>query len=244
MIRWQEPAESPGSVTDADVGNYLKMNQSLRLPFPFKVTAPQLQIGMCWPPHLLCISHQKALGVCCKLFRWLQGDCGQSLPYMYGCWDIVGILLIACRYSWVTCFPLELDLTFLQYSMDKWIMIECQRYSMDLSHKWGLLWILVMRITLVRGLNLTTRQICWEHISFLILFILYAICIWKTGSHFSISLKEDERTSSISRIGLLFDKIKWIHFIRLSHFQFFSLSRETTSSSAARLLTLAVLTRL
>jgi len=30
-------------------------------------------------------------------------------------------------------------LTFLQYSMDKWIMIECQRSSKDLSHKWGLL---------------------------------------------------------------------------------------------------------
>lgn len=94
-----------------------------------------------------------------------------------------------------------------------------------------------MRLTLVRGV----RQICWAHISFLILFILYAICIWKTGRHFFNFTKIC--TSSVNRNGILFDVIKWIHF---KHIKFASLTlvflslRETTSSSVAHLLTLAV----
>lgn len=65
---------------------------------------------VCWPPHLLCFSHQKAFCVYCKTISFAPGGLWTKLyciPTMYGCWDIVGILLIAW-YSWVTCFPLEL----------------------------------------------------------------------------------------------------------------------------------------
>ncbi len=59
----------------------------------------------------LHISHQKAFNVFCKAISFSPKGLLIKLyriPTIYGCWDIIRILLIACRYSWVTCFPLEL----------------------------------------------------------------------------------------------------------------------------------------
>lgn len=115
MMRWRVPAESPDSMTDADVGNYLKMNQSLHLPPPllsfqgYGTSASEWHVWIWYVD--LHISHQKAFCVFCKAILFAPMGLWTKLyiiPTMYGCWDIVGILLIACRYSWVTCFPLEL----------------------------------------------------------------------------------------------------------------------------------------
>lgn len=48
----------------------------------------------------------------CMTISFLRRDCGQSfiIYSMYGCWDTVLILLIACSYSWDTCCLLELPM--------------------------------------------------------------------------------------------------------------------------------------